>query len=93
MEEINTPKIDENPIETEDKDKDAKQEYLTKELIAKGYNPEDFSNYVSKTKGYSTSDINIEIFKKLIQQFKTDRLKKQSEELKGSTEKTAPQEL
>lgn len=85
-------KTNEKQIEIEDKDKEAKREYLTKELIDKGYNPEDFSNYVSRTKGYSTHEIDIEIFKKLIEQFKTDRLKQQSEELKGSNEKTDQQE-
>lgn len=67
----------EKPIE--DIDKDAKQEFLRKELIDKGYNPEDFSNYVSGTKGFSTDEIGLEEYKNFVEQFKTEQLKIASE--------------
>lgn len=75
-------KEDTNEKKNEGKKKDAKQEFLRKELIDKGYNPEDFSNYVSGAKGFTTEEIGLDAFKILVAQFKTEQLKKASEVVK-----------
>ena len=36
-----------------------KQSYLRKEILDKGYSPEDFANYVKKIKGENGDDLNL----------------------------------
>ena len=51
-----------------------KQQYINEQIIEKGYNPEDLSNFVSRRRGVKLDDLPFNAFKKSIEQFKNERL-------------------
>ena len=51
-----------------------KQQYINEQIIEKGYNPEDLSNFVSRRRGVKLDDLPFNVLKKSIEQFKNERL-------------------
>ena len=51
-----------------------KQQYINEQIIEKGYNPEDLSNFVSRRRGVKLDDLPFNALKKSIEQFKNERL-------------------
>ena len=59
-----------------DKEKEylLKQNYINEQIIEKGYNPEDLSNFVSRTRGVKVEDLPLKILMKSIEHFKNEKL-------------------
>lgn len=51
-----------------------KQQYINEHIIEKGYNPEDLSNFVSRTRGVKVEDLPLKILEKSIEHFKNEKL-------------------
>ena len=51
-----------------------KQNYINDNIIEKGYNPEDLSNYIVRIRGIEINSISLNELKKLIEDFKTEQL-------------------
>ena len=51
-----------------------KQNYINENIISKGYNIEDLSNFVSRTRGVKVEDLPMKILMKVIEQFKNEKL-------------------
>jgi hypothetical protein len=51
-----------------------KQQYINEQIIEKGYNPEDLSNFVSRRRGVKLEELPFNVLKKSIEQFKNERL-------------------
>ena len=52
-----------------------KQKYINDNIIEKGYNPEDLSNYITRIRGVGINSFSLNELKKLIEDFKTEQLK------------------
>ena len=52
-----------------------KQKYINDNIIEKGYNPEDLSNYITRIRGVEINKFSLNELKKLIEDFKTEQLK------------------
>ena len=59
-----------------DKEKEnlLKQNYINEQIIEKGYNPEDLSNFVSRTRGVKVEELPLKILMKSIEHFKNEKL-------------------
>lgn len=64
-----------------------KQNYLNANIIEKGYNPEDLSNYIIRTKGHSPENLKLEEYKQVIEEFKNDQLNQAFSNLKSKEQK------
>ena len=53
-----------------------KQNYINENIIEKGYNPEELSNFIIRTKGMEINLIPFEELKNLIEEFKNEQLSK-----------------
>lgn len=51
-----------------------KQNYINENIISKGYNIEDLSNYISRTRGVKVDDLPLKLLMKVIEQFKNEKL-------------------
>jgi hypothetical protein len=51
-----------------------KQKYINDNIIDKGYNPEDLSNFISQKKATNLDEISLKELKVLIEEFKNERL-------------------
>ena len=51
-----------------------KQKYINDNIIEKGYNPEDLSNFITRLKGVSIEALSLKELKICIEQFKTEQL-------------------
>ena len=51
-----------------------KQKYINDNIIEKGYNPEDISNFIIRLKGVSIEALSLKELKICIEQFKTEQL-------------------
>ena len=51
-----------------------KQKYINDNIIEKGYNPEDLSNYITRIRGVGINSFSLNELKKLIEDFKTEQL-------------------
>lgn len=56
-------------------EEELKQNLINEQVIEKGYNPEDLSNYISRTKSVQIDKITFEELQKIIDNFKNERLK------------------
>ena len=53
-----------------------RQHYINANIIEKGYNPEELSNFITRTKGMEINSIPFDELKNLIEQFKNEQLSK-----------------
>ena len=67
--------------------KNKKMKYLNEEIISKGYNPEDFSNFIIRTKGMPPDLILFDDYVKIVENFKSDQLKKTYSSVNSKKEK------
>ena len=51
-----------------------KQKYINDNIIEKGYNPEDLSNFITRLKGVSIEALSLKELQICIEQFKTEQL-------------------
>ena len=51
-----------------------KQKYINENIIEKGYNPEDLSNFITRLKGVSIEALSLKELQICIEQFKTEQL-------------------
>ena len=65
-------KLSKEEVEIE---KNKKMKYLNEEIISKGYNPEDFSNFIIRTKGMPPDLILFKDYVKIVDNFKSEQLK------------------
>ena len=55
-------------------EKQEKQKYINDNIIEKGYNPEDLSNFITRLKGVSIEALSLKELQICIEQFKTEQL-------------------
>ena len=77
-------KLSKEEVEIE---KNKKMKYLNEEIISKGYNPEDFSNFIIRTKGMPPDLILLKDYVKIVDNFKSEQLKKTYSSVNSKKEK------
>lgn len=77
-------KLSKEEVEIE---KNKKMKYLNEEIISKGYNPEDFSNFIIRTKGMPPDLILFKDYVKIVDNFKSEQLKKTYSSVNSKKEK------
>ena len=68
-------------------DSNEKQKYINENLIEKGYNPEDLSNFVTRHLGVSIDTLDLEKLKEMVNSFKNEQLKNTYSSVKVKKEK------
>ena len=68
-------------------DSNEKQKYINENLIEKGYNPEDLSNFVTRHLGVSIDTLDLEKLKEMVNSFKNEQLKNTYSSVKIKKEK------
>ena len=69
-----------------------KMKYISANILEKGYNPEDLSNFVIKKTGKPVESISFDQLKKLIEQFKDQSLQETYKNLDESQEEPKEQQ-
>ena len=69
-----------------------KMKYISTNILEKGYNPEDLSNFVIKKTGKPIESIDFDHLKKLIEQFKDQSLQETYKNLENNQEEQKPEE-
>ena len=68
-------------------DSNEKQKYINENIIEKGYNPEDLSNFVTRHLGVSIDTLDLEKLKEMVNSFKNEQLKNTYSSVKVKKEK------
>ena len=75
-ENINDKNIKENDIinNLNINEEELKNKYITKDIIEKGYNPDDLASFVIRKTGMQISNLNLETLENMIDKFKSEQL-------------------
>jgi uncharacterized protein YoxC len=68
-------------------DSNEKQKYINENIIEKGYNPEDLSNFVTRHLGVNIDSLDLEKLKEMVNSFKNEQLKNTYSSVKVKKEK------
>ena len=55
-------------------EEELKNKYITKDIIEKGYNPDDLASFVIRKTGMQISNLNLETLENMIDKFKSEQL-------------------